>query len=112
MESKQYTRQISVKVVKKLPSYRKLQRQSHPFNLTSCRWRRICKLNKESPEQTERTDGAKYGTIMEEKILESAKDMRLQLRFTFQQDNDPRREARATKQNLIMYPCGPVMVQT
>ncbi|KAJ7319965.1 hypothetical protein JRQ81_019476 [Phrynocephalus forsythii] len=41
-------------------------------------------------------DGAKYRTILEENLLESAKDLRLGQRFTFQQDNDPKDKARAT----------------
>ncbi|KAL0150495.1 hypothetical protein M9458_054312 [Cirrhinus mrigala] len=35
-------------------------------------------------------DGAKYKAILEENLLESAKDLRLGRRFTFQQDNDPK----------------------
>ena len=41
-------------------------------------------------------DAAKYRTILEENLLESAKALRLGLRFTFQQDNDPKHTARAT----------------
>lgn len=41
-------------------------------------------------------DGAKYRTILEENLLESAKDLRMGRRFTFQQDNDPKHKARAT----------------
>uniref|UniRef100_A0A803JA48 Tc1-like transposase DDE domain-containing protein n=1 Tax=Xenopus tropicalis TaxID=8364 RepID=A0A803JA48_XENTR len=41
-------------------------------------------------------DGAKYSAILEENLLESAKDLRLGRRFTFQQDNDPKHKARAT----------------
>ncbi|KAJ7335926.1 hypothetical protein JRQ81_013867 [Phrynocephalus forsythii] len=41
-------------------------------------------------------DGAKYRAILEENLLESAKDLRLGRRFTFQQDNDPKDKARAT----------------
>ena len=41
-------------------------------------------------------DGAKYRTIFEENPLESAKDLRLGQRFTFQQDNEPKHTARAT----------------
>uniref|UniRef100_A0A669BVS3 Tc1-like transposase DDE domain-containing protein n=1 Tax=Oreochromis niloticus TaxID=8128 RepID=A0A669BVS3_ORENI len=39
-------------------------------------------------------DGAKYRAILEENLLESAKDLRLGRRFTFQQDNDPKHKAR------------------
>ncbi len=41
-------------------------------------------------------DGAKYRAILEENLLESAKDLRLGWSFTFQQDNDPQHKARAT----------------
>uniref|UniRef100_A0A803KDE8 Tc1-like transposase DDE domain-containing protein n=1 Tax=Xenopus tropicalis TaxID=8364 RepID=A0A803KDE8_XENTR len=41
-------------------------------------------------------DGAKYRAILEENLLESAKDLRLGRRFTFQQDNDPKHKARGT----------------
>ena len=41
-------------------------------------------------------DGAKYRAILEENLLEAAKDLRLGRRFTFQQDNNPKHTARAT----------------
>ena len=41
-------------------------------------------------------DGAKYRAILEENLMESAKDLRLGRRFIFQQDNDPKHTARAT----------------
>ena len=41
-------------------------------------------------------DGTKYRVILEENLLESAKDLRLGWRFTFQQDNDPEHKARTT----------------
>ena len=41
-------------------------------------------------------NGAKYRQILQENLLQSAKDLKLQLRFTFQQDNDPNRTAEAT----------------
>ncbi|CAJ0951315.1 unnamed protein product [Ranitomeya imitator] len=41
-------------------------------------------------------DGAKYGTILEENLLESAKDLRLGRRFVFQQDNAPKHKAKST----------------
>ena len=39
-------------------------------------------------------DGAKYRTILEENLMESAKDLRL--RCVFQQDNDPKHKAKST----------------
>ena len=41
-------------------------------------------------------DGAKYRTILEENLMESAKDLRLGRRFVFQQDNDPKHKAKYT----------------
>ena len=41
-------------------------------------------------------NGAKYRQILEENLLQSAKDLRLQRRFTFQQDNDPKHTSKAT----------------
>ena len=41
-------------------------------------------------------DGAKYRTSLEENLWESAKNLRLGRRFTFQQDNNPKHTARAT----------------
>ncbi|KAL7855533.1 hypothetical protein AOLI_G00191370 [Acnodon oligacanthus] len=41
-------------------------------------------------------DGAKYRAVLEENLLDSAKDLRLGQRFTFQQDNDPKHKARTT----------------
>uniref|UniRef100_A0A3B1JCJ7 Transposase Tc1-like domain-containing protein n=1 Tax=Astyanax mexicanus TaxID=7994 RepID=A0A3B1JCJ7_ASTMX len=38
-------------------------------------------------------DGAKYRTILEEKLLEAAKYLRLGRRFTFRQDDDPKHTA-------------------
>ncbi|CAB1439204.1 unnamed protein product [Pleuronectes platessa] len=43
-------------------------------------------------------DGAKYREILEENLMQSAKDLRLGRRFIFQQDNDPKHTARATKE--------------
>uniref|UniRef100_A0A3Q2WM13 Si:dkey-85k7.12 n=1 Tax=Haplochromis burtoni TaxID=8153 RepID=A0A3Q2WM13_HAPBU len=45
-------------------------------------------------------DGAKYRVILEENLLESAKDFRLGRRFTFQQDNDPKHKARSLLEEL------------
>ncbi|XP_068111015.1 olfactory receptor 6C4-like [Hyperolius riggenbachi] len=41
--------------------------------------------------------GAKYRAILEENLMNSAKDMRLGRRFTFQQDNDPKHKTRVFK---------------
>uniref|UniRef100_A0AAZ3RIR8 Transposase n=1 Tax=Oncorhynchus tshawytscha TaxID=74940 RepID=A0AAZ3RIR8_ONCTS len=41
-------------------------------------------------------DGAKYRTILEENLMESAKDLRLGRTFVFQQDNDPKHKAKST----------------
>ena len=41
-------------------------------------------------------NGAKYRQILEENLLQSAKDLRLWRRFTFRQDNDPKHTAKAT----------------
>ncbi|CDQ61257.1 unnamed protein product [Oncorhynchus mykiss] len=41
-------------------------------------------------------NGAKYKTILEENLMESAKDLRLGRRFVFQQDNDPKHKAKST----------------
>ena len=44
--------------------------------------------------------GAKYRAILEGNLLESAIDLRLGRRFTFQQDNNPKHTARATMEWL------------
>ena len=41
-------------------------------------------------------DQIQYRQILEENLLQSAEDLRLQQRFTFQQDNDPKHAAKAT----------------
>ena len=41
-------------------------------------------------------NGAKYREIVEETVFQSARDLRLGQRFTFQQDNDPKHTAKAT----------------
>ena len=41
-------------------------------------------------------DGAKYRVIIEGKLFQSSRDLRLGRRFTFQQDNDPKLTAKAT----------------
>ena len=44
--------------------------------------------------------GAKYREILDENLLQSARDLRLGLRFTFQQDNDPMHTAKTTPEWL------------
>ena len=41
---------------------------------------------------------AKYREILDENLLQSAQDLRLGLRFTFQQDNDPKHTAKTTQE--------------
>ncbi|MGH0152517.1 UNVERIFIED_CONTAM: hypothetical protein FKN15_022436 [Acipenser sinensis] len=41
-------------------------------------------------------DGAKYREILEENLFQSARDLGLGRRVTFQQDNDPKHTAKAT----------------
>ncbi len=45
-------------------------------------------------------NAAKYRDIMDKNILQSAQDLRLGRRFTFQQDNDPKHTAKITKEWL------------
>ncbi len=45
-------------------------------------------------------NAAKYRDILDENLLQSAKDLRLGRRFTFQQDNDPKHTAKITKEWL------------
>ena len=40
---------------------------------------------------------AKYREILDENLLQSAQDLRLGRRFTFQQDNDPKNTAKTTQ---------------
>jgi hypothetical protein len=40
-------------------------------------------------------DGAKYREILEGNLFQSSRDLRLERRFTFQQDNDPKHTAEA-----------------
>ena len=41
-------------------------------------------------------DGAKYRRILDENLLESAMNLKLGRRFTFQQDNDPKHKDKTT----------------
>uniref|UniRef100_A0AAZ3SCL6 Transposase n=1 Tax=Oncorhynchus tshawytscha TaxID=74940 RepID=A0AAZ3SCL6_ONCTS len=43
---------------------------------------------------------AKYSKILNENLLQSAQDLRLGRRFTFQQDNDPKHTAKTTQEWL------------
>ncbi len=45
-------------------------------------------------------NSAKYRDILDENLLQSAQDLRLGRRFTFQQDNDPKHTAKITKEWL------------
>uniref|UniRef100_A0A8C9YW01 Tc1-like transposase DDE domain-containing protein n=1 Tax=Sander lucioperca TaxID=283035 RepID=A0A8C9YW01_SANLU len=45
-------------------------------------------------------NAAKYRDILEENLIQSAQDLRLGRRFTFQQDNDPKHTAKITKEWL------------
>ncbi|KAJ8366152.1 hypothetical protein SKAU_G00149830 [Synaphobranchus kaupii] len=45
-------------------------------------------------------NAAKYTEILEENLLQSALDLRLGRRFTFQHDNDPKHTAKRTKEWL------------
>ena len=45
-------------------------------------------------------NGAKYREILDENLLQSAQDLRLGRRFTFQQDNDPKYTAKTTQEWL------------
>jgi hypothetical protein len=42
----------------------------------------------------------KYSEILDENLLQSAQDLRLGRRFTFQQDNGPKHTAKTTKEWL------------
>ncbi len=45
-------------------------------------------------------NAAKYRDILDENLLQSAQDLRLGRKFTFQQDNDPKHTAKITKEWL------------
>ncbi len=47
-------------------------------------------------------NAAKYRDILDENLLQSAQDLRLGRRFTFQQDNDPKHTAKITKEWLFL----------
>ena len=48
----------------------------------------------------EKMNGAKYREILDENLLQTAQDLRLGQRFTFQQDNDPKHTAKTTQEWL------------
>jgi hypothetical protein len=45
-------------------------------------------------------DGAKYRDILEGNLFQSSRNLRLERRFTFQQDNDHKHTAKATLANI------------
>ena len=45
-------------------------------------------------------NGAKYREILNENLLQSAQDLRLRQRFTFQQDNNPKHTAKTAQEWL------------
>ena len=45
-------------------------------------------------------NGATYREILDEHLFKSAQDLRLERRFTFQQDNDPKRTAKTIQEWL------------
>ena len=49
-------------------------------------------------------NGAKYREILDENLLQSAKDLRLGRRFTFQQDNNPKHTAKTMQEWLLDKP--------
>ena len=52
----------------------------------------------------ERTmDGAKYRRILDENLIESAMNLKLGQRFTFQQANDPKHKDKATLEWLNLF---------
>ena len=59
-------------------------------------------------------NGAKYGEILDEDLLQSAQDLRLGRRFTFQQDNNPKHTAKTMQEwlwdkslNVLEWPSQP-----
>jgi hypothetical protein len=46
-------------------------------------------------------NGAKYREIIDENLLQSAQDLRLGRRFSFQQDNDPKHRPKTTQEWLL-----------
>jgi hypothetical protein len=60
----------------------------------------------------EKMNGAKYREILDENMLQSAQDLRLGQRFTFQQDHDPKHTAKTMQEwlwdkslNVLEWPC-------
>ena len=57
-------------------------------------------------------NGAKYREILDENLLQSAQDLRLGRRFTFQQENAPKHTAKTMQEwfwdnslNVLEWPC-------
>jgi hypothetical protein len=46
----------------------------------------------------ENMNGAEYRDILDENLLQSAQDLRLEQRFTCQQDNDPKHTTKTTQE--------------
>ena len=56
-------------------------------------------------------NGEKYREILDENLLQSAQDLKMGQRFTFQQDNDPKHTAKTTHEwlqdkslNVLLWP--------
>ena len=45
-------------------------------------------------------NGAKYREVLDENLLQSAQDLRLGQKFTFQQNNDPKHTSKTTQEWL------------
>ena len=56
--------------------------------------------NKRLVRIAEKMNGAKYREILDENLLQSARDLRLGQRFTYQQDNSTKHTAKITQELL------------
>uniref|UniRef100_A0AAZ3QNG4 Transposase n=1 Tax=Oncorhynchus tshawytscha TaxID=74940 RepID=A0AAZ3QNG4_ONCTS len=54
----------------------------------------------ETSQDRGKMNGARYREILDENLLQSAQDLRLGRRFTFQQDNDPKHTAKTMQEWL------------